>query len=643
MNNVMESALILEKRKSGKKLYIFAWVIEIIAAFIGLMIAWSMGFQTYQFYVNEYGSFPMIHLFDLLLAALPFLMVASVELLKIPFCKLVYLNKSFRIRVLFSIVLVLVTFITFETLITGFERQFNNISIQVSVPQKKLSALTKKIEYIEESIENLENTTDDSISEEVTLQRKEAATSRDAAIQTLKAQKEQLLIISGGTLIKQKEQLEIDLQRLIEERDELIANLEARAEATRITKEKEKDQIKERRDEKVANTEKYFTSVSEEEQLNQSIVRKANNETIAAHRVKILDLEGYIAAAKKDPSLYIFFSGDVGKWKKEIASLNAKIEKLLDRNSTIGLTTLASLNAEISKILAESDAQIQKIENEISLSHANEINDKAEIEESFLKNRKQKYDELSEIERKQILDSQYKEEIAEIDHQIQLRQKAYNDEIDRIDAFRRGEGDKLTQKSDEIVQLERELGPYKDQQLELGFAIMDAYEQTQIYRIAKSFYGIEDGIIITEEQISFVAKVWFGSLAGIVSTMGIFLAFGAFIFLYAGNEYQTKKRSGFVKRAFRKTLIARRKKYNEPKIVTKIQEVEVPKEVIKEVPVDKVVIQEVKVDVPVDKIVVQEVPVEVIKKEVVHVPIYTNDSDLIKFGTPKVKDIVDGK
>ena len=272
-----------------------------------------------------------------------------------------------------------------------------------------------------------------------------------------------------------------------------------------------------------------------------------------------------------------------------------------------------------------------------------ELEDKSEIETNFLKNRKVKYEELSEIESKQILDSKYKTEIAEIDHQIQLRQKAYNDEIDRIDAFRRGEGDKLTQKSDEIVQLERELGPYKDQQLELGFSIMDAYEQTQIYRIAKSFYGIEDGIIITEEQISFVAKVWFGSLAGIVSSMGIFLAFGAFIFQYAGSEYQTKKPSGFVKRAFRKTLIARRKKYNEPKIVTKIQEVEVPKEVIKEVPVDKIVIQEVKVEVPVDKIVVQEVPVEVVKKEVVHVPIYTNDPDLIKFGTPKVKDIVDGK
>ena len=635
------SALILAKQQSGKKLYIFAWVIEGIAAFIGLMIAWSMGFQTYQFYVNEYGSFPLINLFDLVLAALPFVMVASVELLKIPFCKLIYLNRSFKIRVLFSIVLVLVTFITFETLITGFERQFNNISIQVSVPQQKLAVLNKKIEYIEESITNLENTTDDSISAEVTLQREEAAKSRDSAIATLNAQKDQYLTISGGTLIKQKEQLEIDLQRLIEERDEVIANLESRAEANRISKENEIDKIKDRRNEKVANTEKYFTSVSEEEQINQAEIRKANNDAIAAHRVKILDLEGYIAAAAKDSSLMSILRGDITKWEKEIASLNAKIEKLQAENSNLGLTTIASLNAEITKILASAELEIKKIENEISLSHSNEIKDKAEIESTFLKNRKAKYDELSAIERKQILDSKYKEEIASIDKQIQERQKAYNDEIDRIDDFRRNEGKKLSQKSDEIVQLERELGPYKDEQLVFGIAIMDAYEQTQIYRIAKSFYGLEDGIIISEEQISFVAKIWFGSLAAIVSSMGIFLAFGAFIFRYAGDEYKEKQRSGVIGRAFRRALVARRKKYNEPRIVTEIKEVEVPKEVIKEVPVDKIVTKEVSVEVPVDKVVVKEVPVEVVKKEVIHVPIYTNDPDLIKFGTPKVKDIMD--
>ena len=68
-----------------------------------------------------------------------------------------------------------------------------------------------------------------------------------------------------------------------------------------------------------------------------------------------------------------------------------------------------------------------------------------------------------------------------------------------------------------------------------------------------------------------------------------------------------------------------------------------PKEVIKEVPVDKIVTKEFAVEVPVDKVVIQEVPVEVVKKEVIHVPIYTNDPDLIKFGTTKVKDIMDDK
>ena len=51
----------------------------------------------------------------------------------------------------------------------------------------------------------------------------------------------------------------------------------------------------------------------------------------------------------------------------------------------------------------------------------------------------------------------------------------------------------------------------------------------------------------------------------------------------------------------------------------------------------------VKEIVEVDKVVYKEVPKEVVRKEVIHVPIYTNDPDLIKFGTTKVKDILDDK
>ena len=73
------------KKSWGRKLLYLAWVVEVIAAIIGLMIAWSMGYQTYQIYTQDGGEFPADKYFDLFLAALPFIMVAAAELLKIPF------------------------------------------------------------------------------------------------------------------------------------------------------------------------------------------------------------------------------------------------------------------------------------------------------------------------------------------------------------------------------------------------------------------------------------------------------------------------------------------------------------------------------------------------------------------------------
>ena len=66
-----------------------------------------------------------------------------------------------------------------------------------------------------------------------------------------------------------------------------------------------------------------------------------------------------------------------------------------------------------------------------------------------------------------------------------------------------------------------------------------------------------------------------------------------------------------------------KEKINESKIVEKEKEVVVEKEVIKEVPVDKIVFR--------------DVPKEIIRRELVHVPMYTNDKDLL--GTTTFKDI----
>ena len=570
---VAESTLTLEKIASGKKLYKFAWVIEIIAAFIGVMIAWSMGFQTYQYYVIENGYFPLINLFDLVLAGLPFLMVASVELLKIPFCKLIYLNKGFKIRFLFSIVLILVTFITFETLITGFERQFANISIQVSIPQKKLNTINQKITFRESQVSELKQKTEDSISNEVTIRRLEAQTSRDSAIQAFEAQKDQYLASGNKVLLDKKANFETQINR-----------------------------INDRLGVKIEQTEKNFVAVSDEEQLRQAQARKANNRQIEIFEQNIKRLEDNLRALEIDESIFDILGGKKGQWEKEIKRYRDLIESLLVENTKVGLGSANNLNVEITRINKEAELQIDGL-----------------------------YEQINEIELKLAQNNKYRNQIALIEQKIIRRQEQYNSEIDEIDSFRREQTTDLGDKNDRIDTLDDELIPLKEEQSALSIEITEAYEQTQIYRIAKSWYGLEDGVMITEKQISFVAKIWFGSLAGIVSTMGIFLAFGSFIFMYSGVEFEELKKErkpGPFKRAFISMMESRKNRYDNPEKIVKV---------VKEVPVEKIV----KETIEVEKIVYKEVPKEVVRKEVIHVPIYTNDTDLLKFGTTKVEDILD--
>jgi uncharacterized membrane protein len=65
-------------------------------------------------------------LFSLFIAALPFVIVSAVELLKIPLVYKIYKSKRVILKSIYAIALLLVTLITFETLIYGFEREYDS-------------------------------------------------------------------------------------------------------------------------------------------------------------------------------------------------------------------------------------------------------------------------------------------------------------------------------------------------------------------------------------------------------------------------------------------------------------------------------------------------------------------------------------
>jgi hypothetical protein len=464
-----------------------------------------------------------------------------------------------------------VTFITFLTLAFGFERQFNNISIAVQIPETELQIKENQIIANKEAIDNLRETNKDTIRDEYQKRILEIEKGRDDAIATLNEQKKTYESLGSAELIAKK-------QRFQQERTDLRV----------------------RRDEMVQEVKDNYVSISAEEQLNQAKIRKDNNDAIAGYDKSIKDRKAWIEAEKLDPTLGAFFGGSVSKWEKEIAEFENEQQKLRDKNAELGMTS--AVNKE-KRIMA--------------------INDEYRKNDDALLNK------ISDTQKQIDNESEFKQEIKHINTLINKRQELYLDAIRDIDLWKAGEENKLSRKNDSINKIEEENLKLNSDKEKLTNEIILAYKDTQVYRMAQGIFGADESGIVKPEDVRLFAKLWFGSLALIVSSMGIFLAFGAFILKYSGEEFKSLKKrgSGPIGRAFRKTLASRRKKYNSPKIVTKIKEVEV----------DKIV----KETVEVDKVVYQEVPKEVVRKEVIHVPIYTNDPDLIKFGTTKIKDIMD--
>ena len=173
---------------------------------------------------------------------------------------------------------------------------------------------------------------------------------------------------------------------------------------------------------------------------------------------------------------------------------------------------------------------------------------------------------------------------------------------------------------------------------EVKARLNDLIYENQIYRFAAMIYGYDDPTKMTAKQLNTFCFVWFGLIAFAVATLGPLLAICYYRIKYEAEVNRSPW--NYLWRAARRFLLrlARRNKIVKIQQVERIVEravevpVEVIKEVMREVPVEKVVtaVHELVREVHVDKIVRVETPVEVKIKELIYVPIFTNDPDVLK-------------
>ena len=118
---------------TGKTLIKFAWAIEIFVASTALAIALLMllaqgqsgaAISTVQ---NAFGDFKV----DNLILSIAFLVVAIMELTKIPLATAYYYSVRLTWKIIFLLALLAVNFSTFETMVTAFELRYHSMSTVV--------------------------------------------------------------------------------------------------------------------------------------------------------------------------------------------------------------------------------------------------------------------------------------------------------------------------------------------------------------------------------------------------------------------------------------------------------------------------------------------------------------------------------
>jgi hypothetical protein len=198
-------------------------------------------------------------------------------------------------------------------------------------------------------------------------------------------------------------------------------------------------------------------------------------------------------------------------------------------------------------------------------------------------------------------------------------QSNYENNLNKISAERDAQIILINEKEKAISEFEEELSNLADKRAELKQQINSKASDNQIYRIAMMFAPEADTPAdVPRSTIDMVGKVWFGSLAMVIAVTGILLALASQV-VKDPRQTAVKGRVSIAS-SLRRLILDLRKRARKPKVIEKLIE----KEVEKVVHITK--------EVPVDKVVFKEVPVEIIKREVVHVPVYSDDPDLIKKG-----------
>ncbi len=575
-----------ERESIGRWLYGFAWTIEILAVIIGFAIALMQGMTSFaELEANTEGALGVAHYTNVIIAMLPFVMVAAVEITKIPFVGAAYRTSKMAWKWVFSAALVFLAFITFESALNGFERNFHALIFSIDKYKKELVAVEEEIDPLDEQREKLANLTSSKIEAEYNQRHALISQERSNQSEVIQDRIRALRAASQTEYVR-------SLQDQIDDRQAQIAALRS-------------DRQRELNDLQTEASRMIENSASELNTRRRSLQQQLHTEqeylvSLRGKAEKEIEDAGFFS----ESSVRKRYQGLIQGQEQKVESLRQQLNQLSDANRQEALRNQYQQSQEqvkdrYQKRIDAINKEVKSLNLELSKSLGSRDKD---IEQAV---------------------ANHMQELSRIEKQF-AQQQSDNERL------RDREFDKLARNEELIAELDVNLLAKKNRRVELRNLINVKVGDNQVYRMAQWWFGKESAADLDRRDVMFIASLWFGSLALLIAVTGILLALASYVIrdpsIADHRDGKTASSAYRMINSARRLLIYWRRLQRAPIIK------EVPREVVREVPVDRVVM--------VDK------PIEIIKKEIVHVPLYTEDKSFMS-GAQKsqgeIKDMPDSK
>lgn len=520
------------RASTSKRLYVFAWIVEIIAVVIGLGISLAVAYSGWEALTADQEVTASTYL-NVLIAAAPFLLIAVVELTKIPLSGAAYYASRWYWKWLFAIALLFVAAVTFETMFNGLERQFASLKYSIDTKMDKLSneneqrsdLVNQREEASKVTLSDIEN----GFNDRVTVLQENFNASIAAIDDKYRSDR-------AGTVNEYSEMLRTDVERLSSQ----LADIKVRqAEELRALSQNE------------STTQQQL--ISEQNSRRQSLEKTYQS------------LTAEIAGLREQYDAATFFEGTKKK----------NLERAIDSKTAEQSAVANQLQAMISG--ASAMEQLSSGREALMRQHSNEV---AEVSANLEEARKSLAIAIADFESgKTSLNQQISSEKAPIIEE-------YEGQRSEAAAMRDRQLEDLKNREAIVAELNVGIAELNESITSIRGQINVEGRDNQVYRMAVMFYNKDNIADLTPSEIGTVGSVWFGSLAAIVAFTGILLALGSYAVRTEPKPQPDDPKDlradlSKLLLSLRRLVVGWRKERRSPSIKYVEKKVEVPREIVR--------------------------------------------------------------